>query len=159
MPNRTRIKVLFICTGNICRSPLAEGVFLHKVNLRGLADRFAVDSCGTGGWHVGERPDPRVLALAAARGVSLPGTARQISEEDLMRFDLLICMDEEHREHLLYMGASPEKVRLLLEFHPQPPMAEVPDPYFGERGGFELVYELVDPAMDGLIDALVKAGP
>jgi protein-tyrosine phosphatase len=159
MPSRTLIRVLFICTGNICRSPLAEGVFLHKINRRGLAHLFAVDSCGTGNWHAGERPDPRVLELAAERGVSLPGVARQVTDDDLRRFDHIICMDEEHRDHVLYMGAPANKVKMLLEFHPQPPMAEVPDPYFGERDGFELVYDLVDAATDGLIDALANQVP
>lgn len=159
MKDNRRIGVLFVCMGNICRSPLAEGVFLHKLHERGLGARFMVDSCGTGDWHVGERPDPRVLGLASGRGVSLPSYARQVQEDDFSRFDLIVCMDEENLDHLLYMGAPREKVRLLMDFMPEPPTREVPDPYLDGPEAFELAYELIDAATDALIDALMDDAP
>jgi protein-tyrosine phosphatase len=141
--------------GNICRSPLAEGVFLYKINQRGVADRFTVESAGTGGWHAGELPDPRVRAVAKRAGIELCSRARQVTKSDFMSFDHLICMDEDNREHLLNMGAPPQQVRLLLECDRSSPVREVPDPYYGGAGGFELVYKLVDKACDALIDELL----
>ena len=150
--------VLFVCTGNICRSPLAEGIFLHKANRRGVADRFNVDSAGTGGWHAGERPDPRMQAIADKYGVVMPGRARQITSADLARFDHLICLDESHRRHLLDGGAPRSKLRLLLEADDAATVDEVPDPYYGGPEGFERVYRLVDSACEALLEALLASG-
>jgi protein-tyrosine phosphatase len=150
-----RVRVLFVCMGNICRSPLAEGLFLHKINQRGVAGRFSVESAGTGGWHAGELPDPRVRAVAQSRGVELCSRARQVTTGDFAAFDHIICMDEDNREHVLEMGAPPDKVRLLLECHAEAPMREVPDPYYGGADGFELVYKLVDEACEALVDELL----
>ena len=141
--------------GNICRSPLAEGAFLHKVNERGAADRFTVESAGTGNWHVGERPDPRGIEIAKLRGITLPSRARQVTIEDFKRFDHLICMDETNREDLEQLGAPPGKLRLLLEIDPHCRLHEVPDPYYGGRDGFETVYQLIDSACDALLDELL----
>ena len=140
--------------GNICRSPLAEGLFLHKINQRGVTQRFSVESAGTGGWHAGELPDPRVRAVAQQKGIELCSRARQVTTGDFTAFDHIICMDEDNREHLLNMGAPPQKVRLLLECDRSAPMREVPDPYYGGADGFELVYKLVDAACNALIDEL-----
>ena len=149
------IGVLFVCTGNICRSPLAEGIFLHKVNLRGVADRFRVDSAGTGDWHSGEKPDPRMQAIADKYGVVMPGRARQITASDFRRFNHLICMDEDHRRHLLDRGAPHAKLRLLLEVDSTASVDEVPDPYYGGPAGFERVYRLVDSACEALLETLL----
>ena len=118
-----------ICSGNICRSPLAECVLRHKAMQRGVKDRLYIDSAGIGGWHVGETPDHRVHSVATRHGVPITGTARQVTRDDLTRFDLLVCMDESHREHVLGMGADPDKVRMLLTFDESATHAEVPDPY------------------------------
>ncbi len=145
------IGVLFVCMGNICRSPLAEGVFLHKALGRGASDRFAVDSAGTGGWHVGGRADPRVCEVARRHGITLTGTARQVCPDDFDRFDHLICMDDANRADLLDLGAPPQRLRLLLEFDPDQSMREVPDPYYGGADGFEAMYEMVDGACEALL--------
>ncbi len=141
--------------GNICRSPLAEAVFLHKAAERGAVDRFEVDSAGTGGWHVGEAPDDRIGKVAQEHGVSIESSARQVKRKDLKHFDLIICMDDDNREDVLKMGASEQKVHLLLEFDSQSPLLEVPDPYYGGRDGFNLVYRLVDSSCDALLDELL----
>jgi protein-tyrosine phosphatase len=150
-----RVGVLFVCMGNLCRSPLAEGVFRHQAVQRCAADLFLIDSAGTGDWHVGEEADERVRRVAAGRGVTLDGTARQVKRRDFKRFDHILCMDEDNREELLAMGAPAEKVRLLLECDPQAPMHEVPDPYYGDLDGFELVCRLVESACRALLDQLL----
>jgi protein-tyrosine phosphatase len=152
-------KVLMVCMGNICRSPLAECVFRHKARQRGMEDVFHVDSAGTGGWHAGEPPDPRVRRIAAGRGIELTGMARQISPEDFTHFDHIICMDEENRERVLHMGAPPEKVRLLLDALPAEPVREVPDPYYGCLDGFEEVFRLVDDACEALLNEMLSVKP
>ena len=152
-PSPTR--VLFVCMGNICRSPLAEGIFRHKSNQRGVSDLFLVDSAGTGDWHVGEAPDERVQRLADRHGVKLDSAARQVRRRDFKRFDHIYCMDEDNREELLDMGAPAGKVRLLLECDPDAPFIEVPDPYFGGDDGFELVWRLVDSACGAVLDQLL----
>ena len=150
-------RVLFVCLGNICRSPLGEGAAADVAHLavkHGVAHRFEVDSAGTGGYHAGERADPRMRAVAADRGVTLTSRARQVQPGDFARFDHIVCMDESNRAALLDMGAPAQKVRLLLSFHPASSLAEVPDPYFGGAEGFETVYHLVHEACEELLDAL-----
>ncbi|HMN95377.1 MAG TPA: low molecular weight protein-tyrosine-phosphatase [Phycisphaerales bacterium] len=157
MPTRTAI--LFICMGNICRSPLAEGIFLHKANLRRIADRFTVDSAGTGGWHAGSRPDRRAIEIAAQRGVHLPSVARQVEPRDFERFDHLLCMDEENRRELLAMGAPAQKVELVLRWDPNARRTDVPDPYYGGMNEFAECWSLLDSACDALLDRLIPAAP
>ncbi len=151
----SRIGVLFVCMGNICRSPLAEGVFLRKADGRGAADRFLVDSAGTGGWHTGARADPRVREVAGRHGVTLAGTARQVCPADFDRFDHIICMDDANRDDLLDRGAPPQRIRLLLEIDPRQSMREVPDPYYGGVDGFEAIYEMIDNACEALLVELL----
>jgi len=146
-----RIGVLFVCMGNICRSPLAEGVFLRKADDRGVADRFLVDSAGTGGWHAGEPADPRVREVAGRNGLALTGTAREVCPDDFVRFDHLICMDDANLADLLDRGAPSQRVRLLLEFDSAQSMREVPDPYYGGADGFEALYAMIDSACEALI--------
>jgi len=159
MSTSQRIRVLFVCMGNICRSPLAEGVFLKKANERGVAGRFSIDSAGTGGWHVGEPPDPRMKQVAEARGVMLTSRARQITEKDSDRFDAIICMDRENYQNVLRLGIPREKVSLLLEHDRHSSETEVPDPYYGGPEGFDRVFELVDAACERLLDKLLSAEP
>lgn len=156
MSNNHRIGVLFVCMGNICRSPLAEGVFLHKVNALGVAEQFSIDSAGTGGWHVGEPADHRMREVAASRGVQLLSRARQVHREDGERFDYIICMDQDNRRNVLRIGLPSEKISLLLEHDPDSPEIEVPDPYYGGAEGFHHVFDLVDAACEKLI---VKLAP
>ena len=152
-------RVLFVCLGNICRSPTAEGVFRRLVRDEGLDGRIEIDSAGTGDWHVGEPPDARATEAADARGIDLAGSARQFRPEDFRRFDLILAMDGENRRDLLRLAPDDDaraKVRLFREFDPAADGGDldVPDPYFGGERGFEHVLDLVDAAARGLLDEL-----
>lgn len=158
-PQRTRpTSVLFVCLGNICRSPLAEGVFLHLVEREGLQDHFAVDSAGTGAWHVGERPDRRSVAIAAKHGVDLPGRARQVTPEDLSRFDHVLAMDRENLAALEAMAdGDGARISLLRAYDPSGEGDEVPDPYYGGDNGFQVVYDMVLRSCERLLEELRPA--
>lgn len=152
-----RTAVLFVCLGNICRSPLAEGIFLHLVHEAGLTDRFEVDSAGTGAWHVGERPDARAAMVASQHGVHLDSRARQITSDDLQRFDYVIAMDHENLrniERLADATAPHAEVHLLREYDKSGEGDEVPDPYYGGASGFETVYEMVHRSCQNLLNRL-----
>jgi protein-tyrosine phosphatase len=149
------ISVLFVCLGNICRSPLAEAVFRSVVVEAGLEDRFVIDSAGTSGYHDGEPPDRRTTAVAAQRGVTVQGSSRQITGTDVDSFDYLIVMDGENLRNIERMArnarGAPE-VRRFREFDPQSTGdLDVPDPYFGGAEGFEDVHEIVDRSARGLL--------
>lgn len=151
------MRVLFVCTGNICRSPTAEGVFRHLAAAAGLADRFAADSAGTHGYHVGEAPDPRSQAAAARRGVDLSAQrARQVTAEDFEDFDLILAMDRGHYRQLAALAPphAAHRVRLFLDFASPGGAKDVPDPYYGAGDGFETVLDLVEDAARGLLDHL-----
>ena len=152
------IGLCFVCAGNICRSPSAEGIFRHLAKERGVLDRFDVDSAGTGNWHVGEAPDIRARDAARARGIALEGVARRFEPVDFARFDYVLAMDHENRDHLRRLAPSDNdltKIHLLCEFDPtSPPDAEVPDPYYGGQADYELVIELCLRACAGLLDRL-----
>ena len=146
--------VLFVCLGNICRSPLAEGVFQHLVEEAGVSDEFEIDSAGTGSWHVGERPDTRAIAVARAHGITLPSRARQITPEDLDHFDYVIAMDLENVRILENMAESSRtdvQIHLLREFDPEHTGDEVPDPYYGGASGFEKVFKIVSQSCEALL--------
>src|SRR5690349_11981096 len=153
-------RILFVCMGNICRSPTAEGVMRHLVREAGLEDEIVIDSAGTGGWHAGDPPDRRATAAARARGVTLEGAARQITVEDFEDFDLLLAMDRDNLADIRAIAPSEEaagKVRLLREFDPASagaPDLDVPDPYYGGPDGFETVLDQVEAACRGLLDAI-----
>lgn len=157
-----RKSVLFVCLGNICRSPLAEGIFLDLLARRGLQDRFRADSCGTGGWHVGEPADRRAQEVARAHGVALVGVARKLDPtEDFDSFDLILAMDRQNRRDLLDEGAPADRVRLLRSFDPAlrgrlETGLDVPDPYWDEADGFRAVFQMIHAACEGLLDELVK---
>ncbi|HTA12802.1 MAG TPA: low molecular weight protein-tyrosine-phosphatase [Solirubrobacteraceae bacterium] len=151
------MRLLFVCLGNICRSPTAEGVMRSLVEREGLADAIEIDSAGTGAWHVGSPPDARASDAARARGVTLEGRARQVRVDDFNYFDLLIGMDASNVSELARLAPGADeraKVRLLREFDPASAEAsdlDVPDPYYGAAGGFEEVFELVRAACEGLL--------
>ena len=150
-----RIGVLFVCMGNICRSPLAEGVFRHLVERAGLADRFEIDSAGIGDWHAGELPDPRTRAVASRRGLELVSRARQVIAPDLDRFDYVIALDAEVMSGLRRLRAeAPAKTRVhrLREFEREADHLDVPDPYYGGDDGFEDVHDMVERACAGLLE-------
>ena len=158
-PERT--SVLFVCLGNICRSPLAEGVFRHLVEEEGLEDRFEIDSAGTGAWHVGELPDGRAALIAQQHGIDLESRARQVQEEDFDRFDYVIAMDHENLRALNRMrdaSGSDVSVELLRAFDDDSSDGdEVPDPYYGGASGFENVYQMVRRSCKGLLKELRAA--
>jgi len=156
------MRLLFVCLGNICRSPTAEGVMRDLVDQAGLSEQIAIDSAGTGHWHVGEPPDPRAADAAAARGIQLEGKARRFRGDDFQDFDLILAMDESNREELLELApdaAARDKVRLLREFDPASPGEDldVPDPYGGGSRGFEVVLDQVTAACQGLLREIVAA--
>jgi len=159
------VRVLFVCLGNICRSPTAEGVMRKLVGEAGLADRIELDSAGTGAWHVGAKPDPRATAAALKGGFELSGRARQVTGADFDDFDMILAMDRFNASELLGMapgGAAAEKVRLLREFDPASSAEwnlDVPDPYEGGPRGFSHALELIEAACRGLIDELRRREP
>jgi protein-tyrosine phosphatase len=144
-------RILFVCMGNICRSPTAEGVMRHLLAERGLDGEIEVESAGTGGWHAGDPPDARATATARARGITLEGAARQVTPEDFADFDLLVAMDRDNLRDLRAIAppGAEEKIRLLL--HPE---RDVPDPYYGGPRGFEEVLDLVEAGCARLLDDL-----
>ena len=143
------LKILFVCMGNICRSPTAEGVFRAQLAARGLADRVSADSAGTHGYHTGAAPDPRTQQAARRRGYELSRlSARAVRDEDFVSFDLIAAMD---RDNLAWLESRcPEdhrhKLALMLEFAPELKVSEVPDPYYGGPQGFEHVLDLIEMA-------------
>ncbi len=153
-------RILFVCMGNICRSPTAEGVMRHLVREAGLEDEIVIDSAGTGGWHVGDPPDRRATAAARARGMTLEGGARQITVNDFEDFDLLLAMDRDNLAGIRAIAPDDEaaaKARLLREYDPASagaPDLDVPDPYYGGPQGFETVLDQVEAACRGLLDEI-----
>jgi len=150
------ISVLFVCMGNICRSPTAEGAFRHVVEEAGLADKFLIDSAGTHAYHVGEPADRRARAAAEQRGISLDGiAARRVESKDFQQFDYVLAMDRLNHVTLVDRADAEhhDKVRLFLEFAAGTE-DEVPDPYYGGSAGFERVLDLVEEASRGLLETL-----
>lgn len=155
--------VLFVCMGNICRSPAAEGLFASYVARQGDPDSIHIDSAGTHGFHVGNRADPRMREAAANRGYQLSSRARTVSVDDLQRFDLVLAMDRENLEHLhrLLDDDQPCRARVCLfsEFLGDEWPTDVPDPYYGGQAGFEMVLDMIQAACPALHDALLANGP
>jgi protein-tyrosine phosphatase len=152
-------KILFVCMGNICRSPLAEGLFLHLARERGLQDAFEVDSAGTGDWHVGRFADPRSQAVASANGIKLLSRARQVeAPEDFETYDLIVAMDRANRRDLRELSDEEHhgKIRLMREWDPEntEEHPEVPDPYYGGPQGFEDMYAMLKRSCEALLDEL-----
>ena len=157
------MKILFVCMGNICRSPTAQGVFMRVLRERAPDLPVEVDSAGTHGYHVGEPPDRRAIAAAARRGIDISSLrARRVARSDFERFDMILAMDRENREALLQAspGEFRARVRLLLEFADvTEEMQDVPDPYYGGELGFERVLDLVESAAEGLLRELLASRP
>ena len=153
------VNVLFVCLGNICRSPTAHGVFENMVRKAGLEKNINVDSCGTGAWHIGQPPDDRTLHVASQRGYDFSHLrARRLADEDFDRFQYILAMDARNLADIIkkvpahYVG----KVQLFLDYHPDTNILEVPDPYYGGAEGFERVFTLVETACEHLLQELKK---
>ena len=157
-PDRRVCRVCFVCLGNICRSPTAEGVFRHLVAEAGLAAHFEIDSAGTAGYHAGDAPDRRARAAGKRAGIVVDGAARQFSASDFARFDQVIAMDTANLQDLRRLAPSSalaNKVRLLRSFDPAAPLdAPVPDPYYGDDAGFDRVLELCRTACQHLLEEI-----
>ncbi len=150
-------RLLFVCLGNIIRSPLAENLFRFQAEQAGVDGNYSVDSAGTAAWHAGEPPDPRMRKTAESHGVNNGGTARQVREGDFDEFDLVIAMDRSNRRELMEIAGSAEnqaKIRLMREFDPEQDDPDVPDPYYGGADGFENTYQIVERSVRGLLEAL-----
>lgn len=153
------MRLLFVCMGNICRSPSAEGVFRRVLAERAPNISIEIDSAGTHDYHVGHPPDRRAIEAARRRGIDLTTLrARQVSVEDFARFDLILAMDDENVEELKRRAPSEyhSRIRLLLDFAPEAPMRYVPDPYYGGAGGFEQVLDLLEQASEGLLEEVLN---
>ena len=152
-----RKRILFVCLGNICRSPLAHGVFEHQVAEAGLSDSFEADSAGTAAWHIGRPPDARSVSVAARRGIDLTTQrARQVTQEDFARFDLILAMDMANHQALLEIAPDElvHKVQMFLRNSTGDTAGEVPDPYYGGDDGFEQVLDLVEDGSRTLLARL-----
>ncbi|MCU7958534.1 MAG: low molecular weight phosphotyrosine protein phosphatase [gamma proteobacterium symbiont of Bathyaustriella thionipta] len=154
-----KIRVLFVCMGNICRSPTAHGVFEKAVADAGLSDHILVDSAGTHAYHIGEQPDARSQDTARQRGVDLSTQrARRVDRDDFSRFDYVLAMDEDNYQ-ILYQQCPAEyrqRLQLFMEYATDRPESEVPDPYYGGAGGFERVFDMVEEASAGLLNTIQK---
>lgn len=139
-------RILFVCLGNICRSPLAEAVFKHKVREFGLSDAFEADSCGTADYHIGCQPDPRTVKNALKNGVAIDHACRQLCEQDFEQFDRIFVMDEHNYKHALRLApvAHHHKVQLMRTFDPDGKGQSVPDPYYGVEKDFQEVFDILD---------------
>jgi protein-tyrosine phosphatase len=151
-------RLLFVCLGNICRSPMAEGAFRRVAQEQGLLDRFEIDSAGLGNWHAGQAPDTRAQAAAADRGIDISSQcARQVRREDFERFDLFLAMDSMNHAELMEIAPADaqHKIRHFLDFAPHAATRDVPDPFYGGRAGFDHALDLIEDAARGLLAELV----
>ncbi len=147
-------RLLFVCLGNICRSPAADGVMRDVVEKAGLASRIEIDSAGTEGWHSGKLPDQRMRQAASARGITLDHRARQFKAVDLERFDLILAMDRDNERNIRALDREKrheDKIRLFCDFCSEHSEREVPDPYYGGPEGFEHVLDLIEDGCEGLL--------
>jgi protein-tyrosine phosphatase len=150
-------RILFVCLGNICRSPMAEGIFIHLARERGREGRYRIDSAGTGNWHVGEPPDRRAIAAAGKHGVPLPSVCRQVRRSDFEEFDLIVAMDRNNRRDLEALAPPPlrHKIRLMRDYEPaQDRGTDVPDPYYGGPFEFDAVFAMLRRCCERLLDEL-----
>ncbi|RKO83157.1 phosphotyrosine protein phosphatase I superfamily [Blyttiomyces helicus] len=155
MTSTEKTSVLFVCLGNICRSPMAEAVFRHVVTSRGLSDRFVIDSAGTAGYHVGDSPDPRSVATCRKNGVPVSHSGQKVNKEDFSRFDYILCMDESNLADLkrLQPTRTKAKVSLFGDFDPKGDRI-IKDPYYGGQDGFDRNYAQVVRCSEGFLKSL-----
>ncbi|MEC4805933.1 MAG: low molecular weight protein-tyrosine-phosphatase [Jaaginema sp. PMC 1080.18] len=147
-------QLLFVCLGNICRSPAAENIMNEAIAQAGLSDRFECDSAGTSSYHIGSPPDRRMQAAALRRGLKFQGEARQLQPEDLAKFDLILAMDRQNYRDILSLdptGQYRDKVRLMCDYAQNHRDRDVPDPYYGGESGFDYVIDLLEDACQGLL--------
>ena len=157
--NNEKVSVLFICMGNICRSPTAEGVFRKMVNSSSMQNSIAIDSAGTHAYHIGQPPDERAMRSAFQRGYDLSNQrARRVTTEDFGQFHYVLAMDRSNYHDLLQMSPPEhqDRISLFLDYHPDPAYIDVPDPYYGGGSGFEEVLDLVETASDHLLQKVIK---
>lgn len=149
-------RLLFVCSGNICRSPLAEALFKSMADQAGVGSLFAVDSAGTHGFHEGDPADPRTLRVGRRHGLVVDSIARPVADADFDRFDLILAMDRTHRRELMVRAGSGRRasIRLMREFDPLATGPDVADPYYGGEDGFEAMYRILEPACRGLLESL-----
>ena len=161
---KAAVRICFVCAGNICRSPTAEGVMRRMVEAHDLADRIRIESASTGSWHVGDRADSRSRKAAEARGYTLDRRAQQFTRRFFERFDYVLVADSNNHDHLVQLatdGAAQSKIHLLRDFDPASPKgSDVPDPYYGGPEGFELVLDICEVSCRALLEHLVlELGP
>jgi protein-tyrosine phosphatase len=153
------VNVLFVCLGNICRSPMAEALFNHKLKDRGLADRITGESAGTAHWHIGDPPDPRTIEVVEKNGIKIQHRGRQITGGEIEKYDWILAMDaENYRDIMKLVDPKPVKVsvRMMREFDRERSGKNVPDPYYGDEDDFEEVFEMLSESCGILIDHLVQ---
>lgn len=154
-----RTKILFVCLGNICRSPLAEAIFTHKIKERGIEHRVEVNSCGTANYHVGDTPDPRTVKNALKNGVAIDHLGKQLSEHDLSHYDFILAMDKSNHTNIFRLTNAKEhanKIKLMRSFDLEPTGDEVPDPYYGNESDFQNVFDILNHSMDSFITFLER---
>ena len=150
-----KYRILFVCMGNICRSPTAEGLLIHKVNAENSADRFEIDSCGTHDYHLGHSPDLRAQETAALRRIDLSYLiSRKIKQTDFEYYDLILAMDKLNQKHLISLCPNEYrcKIKLILDYLPDQILEEVPDPYYGGDQGFDEVFDILEEAIEAVYE-------
>jgi protein-tyrosine phosphatase len=153
-----KVKVLFVCLGNICRSPLAEAIFKDKIKHRGFDSWIEADSCGTSNYHIGDTPDPRTIANAIRNGITIDHLGRQLCVDDLADFDYILAMDSSNHVNILRLSNDDlhkNKVQLMREYDPKG-KGDVPDPYYGGEKGFQEVFDILDRTMENFIKHLAQ---
>lgn len=150
------IKIIFVCLGNICRSPLAEAIFQDKVNKKGLQDKISCDSAGTASYHIGEDPDSRSIEVSVKHGVPIQHKGKQFHHSDGNSFDYIMAMDQSNHRNIIHeLGYKHDGLFLMRDFDPQGEGEEVPDPYYGGKDGFEHVFQILDRSTEKFLNFII----